>query len=70
MRDAGGKIPPGGRVIGPIRLDSGCALLWVSEVRSSPTWEEMAENVHEELRRRFVDELMPRSSVEVLLGGE
>ncbi len=64
--DTGGSIPPGGRLLGPLRLDSGCALVWVSERRASPSWEEMSEHVHEELRRRFVEELMPLGSVELL----
>jgi hypothetical protein len=69
LRDSGGKIPPGGRLVGPVRLDSGAALLWVSELRATPSWEEMAEHVHEELRRRFVEELLPRGELELLLGG-
>ena len=62
----GRTIPPGGRLIGPVRLDSGCALLWVSERRPGPSWEEMSEHVHEELRRRFLEELVPKESVELL----
>lgn len=67
MLDTGGTIPPEGRLLGPVRLDSGCALLWALERRASPSWEEMSERVHEELRRRFLEELMPRESVELLL---
>ncbi len=67
LLDTGGTIPAGGRLLGPVRLDSGCALLWASERRASPSWEEMSERVHEELRRRFLEELMPKESVELLL---
>jgi hypothetical protein len=56
----------GSRPIGPVRLDGGVALLWVSARRPSPPWEQMSEHVHEELRRRLVEELMPLESVELL----
>lgn len=65
--DQGGTIPSRGMRIGPVRLDSGVALLWASERRPSPSWEEMSERVHEELRRRFLEDLMPIDSV-VLAG--
>jgi parvulin-like peptidyl-prolyl isomerase len=61
--DQGGTIPPKGLLVGPVRLDSGVALLWASERRPSPSWEEMSERVHEELRRRFLEDLMPTDSV-------
>jgi hypothetical protein len=64
--ETGGAIPPEGRWLGPVRLASGCALLWLSERRPSPDWEEMSERVHEELRRRFLEDLMPLESVELL----
>jgi hypothetical protein len=66
LLETGGTIPEQGRLIGPVRLQSGCALLWASARRASPSWEEMSERVHEELRRRFLDELMPKESVELL----
>jgi len=68
--ETGSTIPPGGKLIGPVRLSSGCALLWASELRASPSWEEMSERVHEELRRRFLEEVMPRDSVELLIPRE
>jgi len=68
--DTGGTIPETGRMVGPVRLASGCALLWVSERRASPAWEEMSERVHEELRRRFMADLMPLESVELLIPNE
>ena len=65
--DQGATIPSKGLLIGPVALDSGVALLWASARRPSPSWEEMSERVHEELRRRFLEELMPIDSV-VLAG--
>lgn len=64
--DQGGTIPPRGMKLGPVRLNSGVALLWAVERRPSPSWEEMSARVHEELRRRFLEELMPMDSVELL----
>jgi hypothetical protein len=61
--DQGGTIPSKGLLVGPVRLDSGVALLWASARRPSPSWEEMSERVHEELRRRFLEDLMPIDSV-------
>jgi hypothetical protein len=69
LLDTGGTIPEGGRVLGPVRLDSGVALLWASARRPSPSWEEMSERVHEELRRRFIEELMPMEAVELVRTG-
>jgi len=66
LLETGGTIPEGGRLVGPVRLDSGVALLWASARRPSPSWEEMSERVHEELRRRFLEELMPKDSVELV----
>ncbi len=70
LLETGGTIPEQGRLIGPVRLDSGCALLWASARRPSPSWEEMSERVHEELRRRFMERVMPRASVELLTPDE
>ena len=64
--DQGGTIPPRGLKLGPVRLDSGVALLWATERRPSPSWEEMSARVHEELRRRLLEELMPQDSVELV----
>jgi hypothetical protein len=62
--DAGGEVPVGGRALEPVRLDTGVALLWVSELRPGPSWEVMREHVHEELRRRFVERVLPGNAVE------
>jgi hypothetical protein len=60
------ELPAEGRGIGPIRLDAGCAILWVSGHRDSPPWSRMAEHVHEELRRRLLLDVMPGDAVELL----
>jgi hypothetical protein len=63
--NTGGEVPIEGRAVGPVHLDTGSAMLWVSGIRESPSWEVMSEHVHEELRRRFIEDVMPRNSVEV-----
>jgi len=68
--NTGGKIPIEGRAVGPVRLDTGSAMLWISGIRASPSWEVMSEHVHEELRRRFMEDVMPRNSVEVELDAD
>ena len=64
--DTGNRVPAEGTAVGPVRLESGSALLWVSEVRPSPTWEVMSERVHEELRRRLVEDILTPEQVELL----
>jgi len=64
--DTGGTIPPGGRALGPVRLESGSGLLWITAVRESPPWEEMSAHVHEELRRRFLLDVLPPNEMELL----
>ena len=66
--DSGGRLPENGRPLGPLRLDGGAAMLWVSELRPSPPWEELSERVHEELRRRLVEELLPFESITLVQG--
>ena len=51
--------------LGPIRLDTGVALLWISAERESPSWEVMSEHVHAELRRRFVERVLPGDAVQL-----
>jgi len=63
--DQDGKIPPQGELVGPVRLDTGAALCWISEHRDSPSWEEMSEHVNEELRRRFLVSVLPESDVQL-----
>jgi len=56
--DAAGK-----NLIGPVRLANGCVLLWLGTRRPAPNWEGMAAQVHRELRKRFIDEVLPRTSL-------
>lgn len=65
--DSGGEIAEGGRLIGPLRLDNGCVMLWLSGLRDSPGWEEMRSNVHKELRRRFLRDVLPEDRVHTFL---
>lgn len=48
---------------GPVRLSTGCVLLWFESRRPAPAWEVMAQHVHRELRRRFVEEVLPRAGL-------
>lgn len=50
-----------GRMIGPLRLPGGAAMLWLQERRASPGWDEMRARVHSELRRRLVNEVLPKA---------
>jgi hypothetical protein len=50
-------------VVGPIRLPTGCALLCFGARRPPPAWDLMAAHVHRELRRRFIEEVLPKQSV-------
>ncbi|MEM9803497.1 MAG: peptidylprolyl isomerase, partial [Planctomycetota bacterium] len=52
-----------GTLIGPVRLKNGVVIAMLSDRRPAPTWDGMRGNVHRELRRRFVEETLPRSSV-------
>ena len=60
-------LPAGGTMIGPVRFESGSALLHVSSIRPTPGWEEMRDIVHEELRRRLIEDLMPVDAIEVVI---
>jgi hypothetical protein len=52
-----------GSLAGPLRVSNGCVLLWFGSRRPAPSWDAMAANVQRELRRRFVDEVLPRSAL-------
>jgi len=60
---AGAGRDPGQSLAGPIRLPTGAALLWLGARREVPTWDTMAAHVHRELRKKFLDETLPRTSV-------
>jgi len=59
----GAGLDPALSLVGPVRLPTGSALLWLGERRSAPTWDTMAAHVHRELRKRFLDEVLPRASL-------
>ncbi len=65
----GGKIPKGGVLHGPVRLENGAALLYLSERRESPGWDAMSGHVHHELRRRFLREVLKEEEVTTFLDG-
>lgn len=59
-----------GRLVGPVRLPGGVALLWIGATRPAPGWDVMRVEVHRELRRRFLEEALPRESVVTYLDQE
>ncbi len=61
-----GPIPAEGRRVGPISIETGSVMLWVSRFRKSPPWETMREHVHNELRRRFLTGILEQEDVELL----
>jgi len=48
---------------GPLRLANGVCLVWIGRRRPVPSWEAMSGYVRAELRRRFVEDVLPRSAV-------
>lgn len=48
-------------IVGPLRSPTGCMLLWLGERRPGASWDTMQKHVHRELRRRFVEEVLPRA---------
>jgi len=60
---AGGDLEDGGALLGPVRLENGAVLLWVSERREGPAWEQMREIVHRELRARFLRGVLTEADV-------
>jgi hypothetical protein len=50
-------------LVGPISVSNGAVLLWLGPRRPAPTWEVMSGYVQRELRRRFLEEALPRASV-------
>ncbi|MFT5285737.1 MAG: hypothetical protein ACI8TQ_001904 [Planctomycetota bacterium] len=62
-----GPIPPTGRMLAPVRNQTGVVLVWVSDHKPAPTWEGMRERVRAELRSRFIKEVLPRESLVTIL---
>ncbi len=50
-------------LVGPVRLAAGAALVWVGPRRPAPGWQIMSGHVENELRRRLLDEVLPKDSV-------
>jgi PPIC-type peptidyl-prolyl cis-trans isomerase-like protein len=69
-----GSAEPVSGVIGPVKITTGemtgCALLWAGARRAAPGWEEMSGHVHRDLRRRFLEEVLPRASVRTWLDAD
>ena len=67
---AGKPIPPGGGVVlGPVRLENGAVLLWLSGRRKSPDWSAMSRSVRQELRRRFLNDVLVQQDVHTFRDG-
>ncbi len=54
---------------GPLRLPNGVCLVWIGRRRPLPTWQVMSGYVKAELRRRFVEDVLPRSAVVTVFEG-
>lgn len=50
-------------MVGPLRVANGCVLLWFGARRPAPAWDVMSGYVKSELRRRFVEDVLPKSAV-------
>jgi hypothetical protein len=50
-------------MVGPLRTPVGCVLLWFGSRRPAPAWDAMANYVRIELRREFVEDVLPKSAV-------
>ncbi len=54
-------------IIGPLRVQGGVVLLGFGARAAAPTWEVMSQNVHRELRRRFMVEQLPTTEFQCWL---
>jgi hypothetical protein len=52
-----------GVLLGPVRLDNGVVLVWVSARRDHPGWDVMRDHVHRELRARFLRDVLVEEDV-------
>ena len=52
-----------GKIVGPVRLENGAILAMLTNRQPAPTWDEMRGNVHRDMRRRFLEATLPRTSV-------
>ena len=60
--------PAGDGLAGPLRTPTGSVLLWFGPRRAAPTWEVMSQQVQRELRRRFLEDVLPRANVQLVAG--
>ena len=61
---------PKQRILGPRRTPKGCAVLWLSARKPAPSWVVMALQVRQDLRRRFVEDILKPSDVVMSGTGE
>lgn len=52
-----------GTILGPVRIQGSVALLCLGERRPAPSWDTMERYVHREMRRRYLEEVLPRASL-------
>ena len=60
---------PKERLLGPRRTPKGYAVLWLSSRRPAPAWEIMTMHVRQDLRKRFVEDVLKPSEVVMNLAG-
>lgn len=58
-----GAPAAGEHLVGPLRIPSGVLLAWAGPRRPAPGWDIMRQHVHNELRKRFIEETLPQSDV-------
>jgi hypothetical protein len=61
-------LPPD-RLLGPRRTPKGYAVLWISARKPAPAWESMAVYVRQDLRKRFIEEVLKPSDVILKIPG-
>jgi hypothetical protein len=65
-----GEHVEGEHCVGPVRLANGVLLAWVGARRPAPGWDVMSQHVHNDLRRRFMDECLLRKDMVTYLDEE
>jgi hypothetical protein len=66
-RGGSGELRDQDRLIGPVRMQNGVALAWIGDRRSSIPWDEMAQRVQRELKKRLLDEALLETEVATFL---
>jgi hypothetical protein len=61
--DADRRIGASGVLLGPVRLENGVVLAWLSARRDGPGWDDMRAHVHRELRARFLKSVLSEADV-------